>query len=131
MIFVDTGAWFAAFVPNDPDHPAADKWLDSNTQPLITTDYILDELLTLFKIRGEYERALRLGESLLAESVTQIEWVSQTDVREAWEVFRTYGDKGWSFTDCVSRAVMQRLGVQMAFSFDDHFHQFGTISVVP
>ena len=22
-IFVDTGAWFARFVPTDPDHPAA------------------------------------------------------------------------------------------------------------
>jgi uncharacterized protein len=43
VIFVDTGAWFAAFVPNDPDHAVADKWLDSNTEPLVTTDYVIDE----------------------------------------------------------------------------------------
>lgn len=30
MIFVDTGAWFAAFVPNDPDYQAANEWLDAN-----------------------------------------------------------------------------------------------------
>jgi hypothetical protein len=30
-VFVDTGAWFARFVPTDPDHPAAKGWLDRNT----------------------------------------------------------------------------------------------------
>ena len=35
-IFVDTGTWFARFVPTDPDHPAAKVWLDHNTSPLIT-----------------------------------------------------------------------------------------------
>jgi predicted nucleic acid-binding protein len=58
MIFVDTGAWFAASVPNDPDHAAADEWLATNTEPRITTDYILNELLTLLKIRNEYDRAI-------------------------------------------------------------------------
>ena len=47
MIFVDTGAWFALFVPTDPDHLAAESWMERNTEPLVTTDYIIDELLTL------------------------------------------------------------------------------------
>lgn len=64
MIFVDTGAWFAACVPNDPDHVAADAWLEANREPLVTTDYVVDELLTLLKMRGEYQRALWLGASL-------------------------------------------------------------------
>ncbi len=60
-VFVDTGAWFARFVPTDPDHSAAKSWLDSSTRPLITTDYVLDELLTLLRIRGEYHRASKLA----------------------------------------------------------------------
>ena len=71
MIFVDTGAWFAAFVPNDTDHAAADAWLETNTEPLVTTDYVIDELLTLMKMRGEFRRALRLGASLFAEEIAQ------------------------------------------------------------
>jgi len=27
VIFVDTGAWFAALVPNDPDHAAAELYI--------------------------------------------------------------------------------------------------------
>jgi predicted nucleic acid-binding protein len=42
MIFVDTGAWAAFFVPRDPSHGAAVEWMEHNEQLLITTDYILD-----------------------------------------------------------------------------------------
>ena len=52
MIFVDTGAWFAAFVPNDADHAMADAWLETNTDLLVTIDYVIDELLG--SVRGNY-----------------------------------------------------------------------------
>ena len=131
MIFVDTGAWFASFVASDPDHAAAGAWLDANTHALVTTDYVIDELLTLLKIRGEFERALEIGPPLLRGAVCRLEWVTPADVAQAWQVFATYRDKGWSFTDCVSRAVIERLGIATAFAFDVHFRQFGTVTVVP
>ena len=131
MIFVDTGAWFAAFVPNDPDHKAADKWLAVNTQPLVTTDYVVDELLTLLKVRGEFLRALKLGNSLLTESIAELHWVSPADALAAWDVYRRFADKGWSFTDCVSRVVMDHLAIDTAFAFDEHFRQFGTVTGEP
>jgi predicted nucleic acid-binding protein len=58
MIFVDTGAWYASLVPTDPDHATAVQWLASNHSPLLTTDYIIDETLTLLRARGERKRAL-------------------------------------------------------------------------
>ncbi len=131
MIFVDTGAWFASVVPSDRDHATARAWLDANTQELVTTDYVIDELLTLMKMRGEFQRALVLGPSLLREELCRLEWVTPADVDLAWQVFATYRDKGWSFTDCVSRVVMERLAIDTAFAFDVHFRQFGSLTVVP
>ena len=128
---MDTGAWFAAFVPNDRDHEEADAWLDQNTEPLVTTNFVIDELLTLMKVRREYERALQIGDSLIRQEIARIEWVSPDDMENAWRVYASYHDKDWSFTDCVSRVVMERLGVTKAFSFDEHFRQFGTVTVVP
>ena len=125
MIFVDTGAWFAVFVPNDADHAAADAWLNNNTEPLVTTDYIIDELLTLMKRRGEFDRAVKAGELLLNGSAAELEWVTPTDVQVAWNTFRRFRDKGWSFTDCTSRAIIERLSLSTAFAFDEHFRQFG------
>jgi len=131
MIFVDTGAWFAAFVPNDADHEAAAAWLATNSAPLLTTDYVLDELLTLLRMRNEYTRALRLGESLLRQDLALLHWVSRDEVFDAWETYRRFSDKHWSFTDCVSRTVMIRRGIDTAFAFDAHFRQFGGLTVVP
>ncbi len=130
-IFVDTGAWFARFVPSDRDHPAAREWSEQNTHPLITTDYVIDELLTVLKVRGEYQRALEVGPSLFNGDVCDLEWVTQADVKNAWQVFSTCRDKGWSFTDCISRVVMERLRITTAVAFDEHFNQFGTVTVVP
>ncbi len=131
MIFVDTSAWYALAVPSAAEHTRAVAWLTSNHTPLVTTDYIVDELLTLMKMRREYQRARRLGQQLLAEHVVSIEWVSQVDVFRAWQIYQQFEDKAWSFTDCVSRVMMERLGIQTAFAFDDDFRQFGTVSVVP
>ena len=63
-IFVDTGAWFARFVPTDPDHPGRQSVARPQHVAAITTDYIVDELLTLLKVRGEYQRALEIGPNL-------------------------------------------------------------------
>jgi predicted nucleic acid-binding protein len=130
-IFVDTGAWFARFVPTDADHIAACRWFEQNTEPLITSDYVIDELLTVLKIRGEYQRALEVGPALFNGEVCDLEWVTPADVQDAWLVFSSYGDKGWSFTDGVSRVMMERLRITTAVAFDEHFRQFGTVTVVP
>ena len=118
MIFVETGAWFAAFVANDADHLAASAWLTENREPLITTDWVVDELLTLLRMRGEGQRALRLGEALLDEEIAELHWVTRNEVFAAWDVSRRFADKQWSFTDCVSKVVMARCGIRMAFAFE-------------
>jgi uncharacterized protein len=130
-IFVDTGAWSARFVPTDRDHAAARDWFDQNPHALVTTDYIVDELLTVLRIRNESQRALEIGGPLLNSELCDLEWVTEANVRSAWRVFSAYRDKEWSFTDCVSLVVIERLGITTAVAFDEHFRQFGTVAVVP
>ena len=131
MVFVDISAWFSVTVPNDPNFQSAIDFLAKNREPLVTTDYVIDELLTLLKVRGEFERALAIGRELLDLQGTRVEWVRLDDIRAAWLTFERFRDKAWSFTDCVSLAVMNRLGIQTAFAYDVHFRQFGSVIVVP
>ena len=131
MIFVDTSAWFASAVPSDADHAAASRWLAQNTYPLFTTDYIVDETLTLLKVRGQALRAMALGEEFFQGNRAVLHFLTGDEIREAWEVFRKFKDKEWSFTDCTSKVVMEKSGMTTAFAFDHHFHQFGTAIVVP
>jgi predicted nucleic acid-binding protein len=130
-VFVDTGAWFAYFVRRDADHQPARAWMRQNRQPLVTTDYILDELLTLLKIRENYHVATAAGEAIWQQRVAQIEYVTVEDITRTWEVFRQYDDKDWRFTDCTSKVIIERLRITHAFAFDGHFEQFGAVIRVP
>ncbi len=129
--FVDTGAWFAYFVRRDSDHATAVQWMKTNRLPLLTTDFVLDELLTLLKMRESHAVAVAAGNTLIYQGVTTVERVSEEDFARAWTTFEQYRDKGWSFTDCTSKVVMERLGITYAFAFDNHFEQFGTVIRVP
>jgi predicted nucleic acid-binding protein len=131
VTFVDTGAWFASIVPSDSDHAAAVRWLSGNTEPLLTTDYVVDETLTLLQRRGEMTRARSLGEQFFNGTLATIYYLTEADILQAWETFRRFTDKEWSFTDCSSKIVIEKLNVKRAFAFDHHFRQFGIVNVVP
>lgn len=131
MIFVDTSAWFSMVVSTAEQHQAVKLCFETLTEPLITTDYVVDETLTLLRARGYPKLALTLGEEFFHGSVTGIHHLSEDDVQEVWEVFRQYDDKEWSFTDCASKVVMERLQITQAFSLDHHFRQFGNVIVMP
>jgi len=93
--------------------------------------YTIHELLTLLKVRNEFQRALEVGPSLLNGEVCELERVTPSDVKDAWQVFSNYRDRGWSFTDCVNRVVIERLSITTVVAFDEHFRQFGTVTVIP
>lgn len=131
MIFVDTGAWFASVMPSDRDHTVAAHWLNQNKSQLVTTDYVIDKTLTLLKARGQYGRVMALGEQFFRGALAEIYYLTESDILLAWQVFKQFSDKEWSFTDCTSKVVMEKLQVAQVFAFDHHFHQFGSIEVVP
>ncbi len=147
---MDTGGWVGYISPDDEYHLQAEHWMRGNRQILVTTDYVLDESLTLLKARGEPARARQLGSLLFGGirigaagsapatagatsggNIVRLYYLTPEDIISAWQVFRQYEDKEWSFTDCTSKVVIEKLGLAHAFSFDHHFRQFGTVTVVP
>ena len=107
------------------------EWFHQNTLPLTTTDYVIDETLTLLKARGETGRALVVAEEFFRGELATIHFLTEREIRTACDVFRKYADKEWSFTDCTSKVVMESLHLTTAFTFDHHFQQFAGIHVVP
>jgi uncharacterized protein len=45
-------------------------------------------------------------------------------------LFRKHADKVWSFTDCVSFALMHELRLRDAFTTDHHFKQAGFVPLL-
>lgn len=93
MIFVDSGGWIARFYSADQHHDAAVRWFRQNKQSLFITDYIVDEALTVLKARGEPRLAIKLGELFFGGGLADIYYLTEDDIRAAWQVFRTYTDK--------------------------------------
>jgi predicted nucleic acid-binding protein len=120
-IFVDTGAWYALVDTDDADHGAAAAFLAANTVPLITTNAVFSETVTLIRYRIGHEAARIFGQKLKESSFVRMVAVTPADEERAWEIFAKYGDQDFSFVDCTSFAVMQRMKLTQAFAFDRHF----------
>jgi predicted nucleic acid-binding protein len=130
LTFADTSAWYATVDPNDPNHEVARLFMLARPR-LVTTNFVIDETITLVLKRLDYTRALRLGEQLWSGQLARIIYITRTDQQAAWQFFKRYSDKEFSFTDCTSFVVMERLGLTHAFAFDEHFSQTGQFVCVP
>lgn len=124
-IFADTSGWYALVDANDPDHHRSKDWFMQNRLPLITTDYIFDESLTLIRTSLGHTEAVMFAEKLLASKLAQLISVTEEDKQKAWVIFQKYHDKVLSFTDCTSFAVMKRLEIDTAFALDHDFAVLG------
>jgi hypothetical protein len=134
MVFVDTSAFFAIENLRDQHHPGALQARDelmATGQRLITSDYVLDEVYTLIRMRVGHRASVDFGESLRASRFFRVEPVTAADLEAAWRIFRRYDDKPFSFTDCTSFAMMERLKIPSAFSFDRNFREYGKFLVRP
>jgi predicted nucleic acid-binding protein len=61
----------------------------------------------------------------LLKQIWPIEPVTSIDERKAKQIIQRYEDKTFSYTDAISFALMERLGLEDAFAFDVHFRQYG------
>jgi predicted nucleic acid-binding protein len=72
-----------------------------------------------------------LGRQFFGGTIAAVHYLTEAELREAWHVFETFADKEWSFTDCTSKVLMEKLRIEWAFAFDQHFRQFGGVNVAP
>ena len=131
FVFVDTSAWYALADTSDAHHEAATQYINTLTTPLVTSTYILDETMTLLRIHLGHGVACRFGEKLRQEQIALLLRITEPDEQRAWDIFVRYDDKVFSFTDCTSFALMERLHIETAFAFDEDFRQYGRFVVLP
>lgn len=128
-VLVDTGAWYALIDRNDPDHAEVRACLDGYRPLLVTSDYILDETLTLLRYRLGWKPAQTFGKSLLRGDIAVLHDLSRKDKEDAWGIFCQYRDKSFSFTDCTSFALMRRLKLTTAVAIDSDFKTYGVTCI--
>jgi uncharacterized protein len=134
LIFVDTGAWYASEVEDDEHHSRARKFLKNELQTnkygtLVTSDYVLDETLTLLRTRRGVKVALSFVSKVRKSQSLEIVWVGKDIFNKALEEqFSKFDDErqqDLSFTDCTSFSIMKELSITSAFAFDAQFERAG------
>lgn len=129
-MFVDTSAWLSYLSARDRHHRAVKEIVTGFDGRLVSSNFVLDEVLTLCKARLGHAAAVRLGGALRDAALVTVLRLQADDEEEAWKLFVARGDQPYSFTDCTSFALMRRLGLRDALALDDDFRREG-FQVVP
>lgn len=121
-LFVDTSTWYAAVDAGDASHARAREILSAG-EALVTSDHVLVESWTLVRARRDRRAADAIWSGLRSGSV-QIESATPSDLDVAWQISERFPDQDFSLVDRTSFAVMMRLGLTRAASFDSDFAVF-------
>lgn len=129
-VFADTSGWANYFVRSEPFHSKSVDlmrgWYAQEIR-VITTDYVLLELIALFT---SPLRIPRFKQIQIIETIKNTPWVTtihidQTRRDEAWDLLKVRQDKNWSWVDCASFVVMEQRHIADALTTDPHFEQAG------
>jgi uncharacterized protein len=133
-LFIDTAGWAGIVLRNSPDYQAMESFYKRTSaarRDLVTTNYVLGELVALLTARSRTSRReiiAFIGGIRRIPQLTVIHVDAETDA-EAWALLEQQDDKDWSLVDAASFVVMRRLGLREAFTIDHHFSQAGFVRV--
>jgi uncharacterized protein len=132
-VFVDTSGWVMLADAADPDHARAracrDDWLRAGGR-LLSTDFVLDETLTLLRVRLGLDASERWWSQVEGSARLGWEQIDEGRAEKARQWFFRWRDKDLSFTDCTSFVVMRERRLRTALTTDHHFVQAG-FQIVP
>jgi predicted nucleic acid-binding protein len=129
-VFVDTGVFYAHHDEDAERHDAAvaafDAVLDGEYGQPYTSDYILDETVTLTRVRtGSFDAADTVARRILGDNpfpeVFTVLNVGASHRAETVTTFRRFDDHDLSFTDAATVALCEAHGIESVLSFDDDF----------
>ena len=133
VALVDASALYAIADGRDAWHAqarAVRTRLSGEHWRLVTTNFVVAETHALLIARRHRAVAARFVRDI-DRSPTTIIRADEGDEQRAREIIYQYQDKDFSLTDAISFAVMERLGIGHAFTFDRHFVQYGFALVTP
>jgi uncharacterized protein len=131
-VLVDTWGWLALTDDREPRHTAVRTLIGGlwrAGQPLVTTDYVLDETLTLVFRRLPFPRARRFLTTIEAaerERSVLVERITAERFARAKRLRVRFRDTPLiSFTDLTTMVVLQELRMTRIVTADDHFRHVG------
>ena len=133
-VFADTSGWANAFVKTEPYHLEAStlvKQWQQNNRRVVTTNYVLSELISLFtRLGAPRVRGVKYIETLHSADWIEIVYVDESLDQKAWQLLANRLDKQWSLVDAASFVIMQERNLTEALTEDHHFEQAGFVRLL-
>jgi predicted nucleic acid-binding protein len=130
--FADTGYWLALLDIEDDLYSKANQWAEiieaESTSKIYTTDLVLAELLNSKPIYANSHIRVVAAELIIeirASEEIKVIGLTGEAFGAALLRYKTYRDKEWSLTDCLSFVVMEQHHITVALTHDHHFIQAG------
>ena len=123
-VFVDSGAWIALALSRDPLHvQARAQWdlLHGAGAKLHTSAPVVIETFTFLDRNANRDVALTWKESIHKFGTVKILPCELRDLKQSWEYFRRADLYKLSAVDATSFAIMKRVRIRLAYTFDHHF----------
>ncbi|MFA0761376.1 MAG: hypothetical protein HZLCBSQH_001482 [Candidatus Fervidibacterota bacterium] len=130
--FSDSSFFYAAANRRDPYHKQVCQILEQARQyrwGVVTTSFVIAETHALMLSRRGRQKAADWLKYV--RPVVFVIRPTETDEERALDIIFRYTDKDFSFTDALSFAVMEQLGIKGAFALDEHFVQYDSFLVLP
>lgn len=131
-VFIDTWGWLAIGHRKDPFHKEVKAYyqkLRHDNSLIVTSDFVLDETITLLFKREIFEEAIRFMDGIFEAAKAgylRIEKITGERFSSAWKLRKRFKDKpDISFTDITSMAVMQEGEIKQIITKDEHFTHVG------
>ena len=131
-IFIDTWGWLTLRDRRKARHREVDRFYQEvrrRRDGVYTSDYVLDETITLLVRRLPFVRAkesLQYIQQAIAEGYLRLEWMTPQWFEKAIELRYRFQDKPRiSFTDLTSMVVISEREIEEILTEDDHFLHVG------
>jgi uncharacterized protein len=128
--FADSFFFIALLVEADQAHSQAVQIINALDYPLVTTSWVLTEVADALAAPGARDEVVRMLDVLHRHDLVTILPADQEQFDAGIDLYRNRSDKRWSLTDCISFAVMRKLGMTDALTGDRHFEQAGFIAMM-
>jgi uncharacterized protein len=120
-VFVDSGAWIALH------QRAREQWdlLQRAGARLHTSVPVVIETFTFLDRNANRDVALAWRDSIYRPDIVRILACDLDDLQESWDYFRRTDLHKLSAVDATSFAIMKRVRIKIAYTFDHHFAAVG------
>lgn len=132
-VLIDTSALYALADSRDSRHEQATECLNMIAQfhlPVWIANFTIAEAHRLIL----HNLGTRIGLSFLEnvyDGSIAVERAFEIDEQQARNYLSRFADQSIPYTDAISFAIMKRLGIAKAFTFDWHFRLLGFVTIPP